>query len=139
MRTINKVILMGNLGGDVELRYTDGGRAVGKFSLATRHVKKRDDGTLDERVDWHRVVAFGPLAERCSTYLGKGSGVVVDGRISPHSFEDKEGQRRKIVEVVAHDVLFLPRPQGSEERSAAKPEVRPAAPAASPEAGDVPF
>jgi len=109
MRTINKVILLGNLGADVELRYTDAGKAVGKLSLATRHARKLDDGSWEELVDWHKVVTFGTLAERCSTYLSKGSGVVVEGRLSARSFEDKEGQRRRVQEVIATDVLFLPR------------------------------
>lgn len=140
MRTINKVILLGNLGADVEMRYTDTGTAIGKFSLATRFVKKRDDGSLDERVDWHKIVTFGPLAEKCSTYLSKGSGVVVEGRLSPRTFDDKEGQRRKVTEVVAFDVLFLPRrsPAPGESvsptvsQTATPPEPRPAD-------ADVPF
>jgi single-strand DNA-binding protein len=136
MRTINKVILLGNLGADVEMRYSETGTAVGKFSLATRFAKKQADGSFDERVEWHKVVTFGPLAEKCSTYLTKGSGVVVEGRLSQHSFEDKEGNRRKITEVVAFDVLFLPR-RSPAPGDTVSPTTTP--PASAPVEADAPF
>jgi len=109
MRSINRVFLLGNLGSDVELRYTEDGRPVGKLSLATRYARKLDDGSWEERTDWHRIVAFGPLAERCNAHLAKGSGVLVEGRLSEHSFEDANNVRRKITEVIAREVVFLPR------------------------------
>jgi single-strand DNA-binding protein len=113
MRGVNKVFLLGNLGGDVEMRYGKDGQPIARFSVATGHARKNEDGTWDERTDWHKVKAFGPLAERCSQRLSKGSPVLVDGRLSPHSYEDEAGVRRKIVDVVAWDVVFLHRRQPS--------------------------
>ena len=128
MRSINRVFLLGNLGADVELRYTKDGRPVGNLSLATRHARKLDDGTWEELTDWHRIVAFGPLAERCNTHLSKGSGILVEGRLNERSFEDSNKIRRKVTEVIARDVVFLPR----RERPAESPSEAPAD-------ADVPF
>lgn len=128
MRSINRVFLLGNLGADPEMRYTEDGRPVGKLRLATTHARKLDDGTWEELTDWHSIVAFGPLAERCNTHLSKGAGILVEGRLNERSFEDANKIRRKVTEVIAREVVFLPRPQP-------KPEARAEA---APDA-DVPF
>ncbi len=109
MRSVNKVFLLGNLGGDVEMRYGQDGQPIARFSVATGHARKQDDGSWEERTDWHRVKAFGPLAERCAQRLSKGSPVLVEGRLSPRTWEDDSGQKRKLVEVVAWEVVFLHR------------------------------
>jgi len=134
MRTINRVFLLGNLGADVELRYTEGGQAVGKLRLATSRARKLDDGTWEELTDWHNVVAFGTLAERCNTHLAKGSGVMVEGRLSERSFEDSSGARRKITEVIAREVVFLPRRQATPQ-----PRPEPAPRGDDQQDADVPF
>lgn len=109
MRSINKVFLMGNLGADIELRYSEAGKPIGKMRLATRHARKQEDGSWEELTNWHRVVLFGPLAERCHKHLSKGSGVLVEGRLSERNYEDADNVKRHITEVIAWEVVFLPR------------------------------
>ena len=95
MAGVNKVILIGRLGGDPELRYTNSGSAVANFSLATSVNWVNKSGEREERTDWHRVVAFGRLGEICGEYLNKGKQVYVEGRLQTRSWEDKDGNRRK--------------------------------------------
>ena len=109
MRSINRVYLLGNLGSDVELRMTQAGKPVAHFNVATHAARKLEDGTWEERTEWHRVVVFGPQAEVCSHHLSKGAGVLVEGRISTRSYEDDQKARRFVTEVIAHEVHFLPR------------------------------
>ncbi len=108
MRTMNKVFLAGNLGADVDLRQTQDGTSVAIFRLATSKARKLDDGSWEERVDWHRVKAFGTLADRCGTYLAKGAPALVEGRLVHRSYETEDKVRKWITEVVAYDVVFLP-------------------------------
>lgn len=107
MRSLNKVFLMGNLGADVDLRYSKDGKPRAVFSVATSQMRKREDGDWAEETEWHRVVAFSTLAERCSTYLRKGSAVLVEGRAQRRSWEDPERGRQWMHEVIAYDVVFL--------------------------------
>ncbi len=104
---VNKVILVGNLGRDPELRYTQGGQAVANFSLATSESFSKKDGTRDERTEWHRIVVWGRTAENCSQYLAKGRTVYIEGRLQTREWENKEGQKQRTTEVVAQTVQFL--------------------------------
>ncbi|MBW2313395.1 MAG: single-stranded DNA-binding protein [Deltaproteobacteria bacterium] len=114
MAGVNKVILVGNLGRDPELRYTQQGTAVANFSLATSERFKKKDGTRDERTEWHRIVVWGQTAEFCSQYLSKGRTVYIEGRLQTREWENKEGQKQKTTEIVAQEVQFVgPREGGS--------------------------
>ena len=107
MASVNKVILVGNLGRDPELRYTQQGTAVANFTLATNENFQKKDGSRDERTEWHRIVAWGKTAELCSQYLSKGRTVYIEGRIQTREWENKEGQKQKTTEIVAQTVQFL--------------------------------
>jgi len=100
--SLNKVQLIGNLGGDPELRQTSSGIAVCSFSLATT---EKWDG--NEKTEWHKIVAWKRLAETCGQYLTKGSTVYVEGKIQTREWEDKDGNKRWTTEVTARDVQFL--------------------------------
>lgn len=106
-RGINKVILIGNLGADPEMKYTAGGTAICKFRLATTEVFKDRDGNQQERTEWHRVVAWAKLAEICGQYLSKGKPVYVEGSLRTTSWDDQNGNKRYMTEVNARDVQFL--------------------------------
>ena len=107
MGSVNKVILVGNLGADPELKYTPSNRPVCNLSVATNEVWKDKQGQKQERVEWHRVNVWGDQAEHCSKYLAKGRMVYVEGRIQTRSWDDKEGKKRYTTEVVADRVVFL--------------------------------
>ena len=107
MGSVNKVILVGNLGADPELKYTPSNRPVCNLSVATNEVWKDKGGQKQERVEWHRVNVWGDQAETCSKYLTKGRMVYVEGRIQTRSWDDKEGKKRYTTEVVADRVVFL--------------------------------
>ncbi|HFB98658.1 MAG TPA: single-stranded DNA-binding protein [Bryobacterales bacterium] len=100
-RGVNKVILVGNLGSDPEIRYTQNGTAVSQLSLATNERVKRN-GEWTDRVEWHRIVAWGKLAEFAGNHLRKGNLVYVEGRLQTRHWEDRDGARRAQTEVVAH-------------------------------------
>jgi single-strand DNA-binding protein len=106
--TVNKVILVGHLGQDVKLAYTQGGTAVGNFSLATDESYKDAQGNKVDRTEWHRVVVWQKLAELCNNYLKKGSKVYIEGKIQTRQWE-KDGVIRYTTEVVANQVVFLDR------------------------------
>ena len=107
MASVNRVILIGNLGRDPELRYTPSGTAVANFSLATTDRFSNKQGERQERTEWHRIVAWGRTAELCAQYLSKGRSVYVEGRLQTNEWEDKEGQKRRTTEIVAQTVQFL--------------------------------
>lgn len=107
MASVNKVILIGNLGRDPELRYTPGGQAVANFTLATNERFSTKDGEKQERTEWHRIVAWGRTGELCAQYLSKGRSVYLEGRLQTREWEDKEGQKRRTTEIVANTVQFL--------------------------------
>ena len=106
--SVNKVLLLGNLGGDPELRYTPSGQAVANFNLATNE-RVQKDGNWEDRTEWHRVVVWAKLAERCNEYLKKGSSVFLEGRIQTRKWQDREGGDRYTTEIVAFTVQFLSR------------------------------
>jgi single-strand DNA-binding protein len=113
---INKVILIGNLGADPEVKYTQDGTAWTSFNLATSERWKDKEGQMQEQTEWHRIVAWRRLAEVCKEYLHKGSKVYVEGKLQTRKWQDKEGQDRWTTEIVARDVQFLT-PKGGEGTS----------------------
>lgn len=107
-RGINKVILIGNLGNDPEVKYTASGSAVANVSIATsENWKDKATGENQERTEWHRIVFFGKLAEIVGEYLKKGSQVYVEGRLQTRKWQDKEGQDRYTTEIVANEMQML--------------------------------
>ena len=119
-RDLNKVMLIGRLGADPEMRYTSGGTAVTNFRVAcSRRRRAGQEGEVREETDWFTVVAWDKLAEITSSYLTKGSKVYVEGRLQTRSWDDQSGQKRYATEVVANDMIMLDsrrgdRPEGGE-------------------------
>jgi single-strand DNA-binding protein len=107
MGSVNKVILVGNLGRDAELRYTPGGAPVAQFSMATTEVWNDKNGQKQEKTEWHRVVLWGKTAETLSEYLTKGKQVYVEGRLQTREWNDKEGNKRTTTEVRGDRVVLL--------------------------------
>lgn len=108
MAGVNKVILVGRLGRDPELRYTPSGAAVANFSIATSEEwKDRETGEKQERTEWHRIVAWRRLGEICGEYLRKGSQVYIEGRLQTKEWEDRDGNKRYTTEVVAQSMQML--------------------------------
>ena len=112
MAGVNKAILIGNLGRDPELRYTQNGQAVTNFSLATSESWTDKNGERSEKTEWHRIVAWAKTAELCAQYLSKGRTVYIEGRLQTRDWEDKEGVKRQTTEIVANTVQFLGGPRG---------------------------
>ncbi len=104
---INKVILIGNLGKDPEVRHSPNGSAVGNLSIATSESWTDKNGQKQEKTEWHRVVVFGKLAELCGQYLTKGRQAYIEGKLQTRSWQDKDGQTRYTTEVVAQSIQFL--------------------------------
>jgi len=109
MSGVNKAILLGNLGKDPELRKLDDGRAVANFSIATSETYKNKAGEKVTNTEWHNVVLWSPLAEIAENYLKKGSQVYIEGKISNRSYEDKDGVKKYVSEVVGRDLRLLGR------------------------------
>lgn len=108
MRSLNKVMLIGNLGSDPEIRHTPSGQAVVNFRLATNEVfGGRDGAERQERTEWHRVIAWGKLAEICNEYLRKGRQVYIEGRIQTRNWQDQQGNQKYMTEVVATTMMML--------------------------------
>jgi len=106
--SVNKVILIGNLGRDPETRFTNSGTSVTSFSIATKESFADKSGARQERTDWHNIIVWGKQGEACAQYLKKGSPVYVEGRISYREYEAKDGSgKRKVTEIVATRVQFL--------------------------------
>jgi len=114
MASVNKVILVGNLGRDPELRYIPSGQAVANFTLATNERWRDKDGNNQERTEWHRIVVWGKSAENCAQFLQKGRSVYIEGKLQTQEWEDKDGNKRRTTEVVAQTVQFLGGRGGSE-------------------------
>lgn len=104
---VNKAIILGNLGKDPELRYTPSGLAIARFPVATNERWLDQSNQRQERTEWHNIVVFGKQAENCGQYLSKGRQVFVEGSIRTRSYEDKDGNKRYVTEIVARDVRFL--------------------------------
>ncbi len=138
MASVNKVILIGNLGKDPEVRYMPSGDAIATISVATTETFKDRDGAKQERTEWHRVVFFGKLAEIAGQYLKKGRPVYVEGRIHTNKWQDKNGQDRYTTEIIANDMKMLGSrgdASGSAPFSAEGPEMEDSAPAPRPPQG----
>jgi single-strand DNA-binding protein len=133
--TVNKVILVGRLGADPEIKYTPSGRAYANFNVATNAVWKDQEGNQKDRTDWHRVVAWGKLAEIIGEYLKKGSSVYLEGRLQTRSWDDQNGLKRYITEVVATDMEML----GKKETDSGEPIPSADIPAEEPPVNDLPF
>ena len=119
MSGVNKAILLGNLGKDPEIRKLDDGRAVANFSIATSESYKNKSGEKVTNTEWHNIVLWSPLAEIAESYLKKGSQLYLEGKISNRSYEDKDGVKKYISEVVGRDITLLGKPtsEGSNENS----------------------
>jgi len=107
MTGVNKVILIGNLGKDPEVRHLDNGRAVANFSLATSENYKNREGEKVSTTEWHNIVLWTPLAEIAEKYLNKGNQIYLEGKLTNRSYEDKEGNRKYITEVVGQNLTML--------------------------------
>lgn len=105
--SVNKAILVGNLGKDPEIRFTGTGRAVCKFPLATTTSWNDNEGNRQERTEWHNVIVWGKQGENCGKFLSKGRQVFVEGEIRSRSYDDKDGNKRYITEIIAQNVRFL--------------------------------
>jgi len=136
---LNKVLLIGNLGRDPELRYTPDGTPVCNFSIATSD-KWTDKATNErkERTEWHRIVAWRRLAEICGEYLAKGRQVYIEGKLQTRAWE-KEGITRYTTEIIAADVQFLGKRDDSSSRVPIVPSAPEAAPAQDEKDDDIPF
>lgn len=110
-RSVNKVILIGNLGRDPELRYAPSGSAVASFSMATGEQWKDQEGNPQERTSWHNIVVWGKLAEIAAEYLKKGRKVYIEGRLQYRDYEGKDGNKRYVTEIVVNDLVMLGSPR----------------------------
>ena len=117
---VNKVILVGNLGRDPEVRYTPGGQAVANFTVATNEAWTDKSGQKQERTEWHRIVVWGKQAELCGEYLTKGRQVYIEGRLQTREWTNKEGAKQYTTEVVANQVVFLSGGERGQGRSASR-------------------
>lgn len=143
-RGVNKVILVGNLGADPELRYTPAGSPVATFNVATSETWKDKDGNAQERTEWHRIVVWNKLAEVAGEYLKKGSQVYLEGRLTTRNWQDKDGVKRYTTEIVAQTFLMLGRKaEGGAGREPAEAPPEPDEAAAGPSSKvteeDLPF
>ena len=121
-RGVNKVILIGNLGNDPEVRYTPGGSAVASVSLATSETwRDKQSGELQDRTEWHRVVFFNRLAEIVGEYLHKGSKIYVDGSLRTRKWQDKSGAERYTTEIIANEMHMLDNRVGGTKEKFAPP------------------
>jgi single-strand DNA-binding protein len=136
MASVNKVILIGNLGRDPEVRYTPNGDAVANLSIATTERWKDKNGEMQEQTEWHRVAFFGRQAEVCGEYLRKGSSVYVEGRLQTRKWTDKEGNERTTTEIRGDRMQMLGGRGGGGTRE--MPEVESAQPAESTPAAKKP-
>jgi single-strand DNA-binding protein len=129
-RDVNKVMVMGNLGADPEMRFTADGTPITNFRIAVNRMVGGTSGERRQETDWFTIVAWRKLAETCNQYLTKGKRVYIEGRLQIRSWQDKEGQTRYQTEIIANDVIFLdratsPLPGGAQEDSADLGEMEP--------------
>jgi len=123
MAGVNKVILIGRLGADPEVKYLTNGTTVANFRMATSETRVNRSGEKTTTTEWHRIVAFGRLAEICGEYLNKGKQVYVEGRIRNRSWEDKEGKKRWTTEIVASQMQMLGAPGAPTEMAGPEREL----------------
>jgi single-strand DNA-binding protein len=128
--SVNKVILVGRLGKDPEVKYTQGGTAVARFSLATDEVWKDQSGEKQQKTEWHNIVAWNKLAEICGQYLAKGRLVYIEGRLQTRNWEDKDGNKRTTTEIRADNMVMLGgRPEEGRQEKSVSPAASLEAPA----------
>ncbi len=121
MVSVNKIIIIGNLGGEPEMRFAPNGRPVTSFSVATNHRYTTAEGEPKEETEWFTVVTWGKLAEQCNQFLNKGRLVYVEGRLHSHSWDSQDGQKHFRNEIIANRVSFLDRQAGAATVAAAPP------------------
>jgi len=139
MAGVNKVILVGRLGRDPEVRYTPNGVAIANFSIATSEEwKDKDTGEKQERTEWHRIVAWRRLGEICGEYLHKGSQIYIEGRLQTRDWEDRDGNKRYTTEIVAQNMQMLGKPS-REGRAESQEERYPTEEPVSIPDDDIPF
>lgn len=143
-RGINKVILVGNLGNDPDTKFTQGGMAITRISLATTSVRKDKDGNQQERAEWHRVVFFGKLGEIAGEYLRKGSSVYVEGALKYDKYTGTDGVEKYSTDIIADEMQMLGGREGGEQKSGGQRPARQAPPQNSPadefdDPSDIPF
>ena len=117
MASVNKAIIIGRLGKDPEVRYTQSGQAMARFTVATNETWMDRENGRQERTEWHNIVVWGKQAETCGQYLSRGSQVYIEGRIETRKFEDKEGKERYFTDINARQVTFLGGRDGGSARS----------------------
>ena len=124
MRGLNRVMIIGNLGQDPEMRYTPSGKPVTTFSVAVNRTWKTPDGERHEETEWFNIVAWDGLAETCKQYLSKGAPVYVEGRLQTRKWDDQEGKKHSRTELVASGMIILGdrRPQATESAASVSPE-----------------
>ena len=138
-RSVNKVILIGNLGKDPELRYTSSGVAVATFSVATNESWKDPDGNPQEKTEWHNVVAWRKLAEICGEYLKKGSKLYLEGRLQYRTYDDKNGVKRYVTEIVMDQMVMLDSRGGGQGSSSMEHAAPPQQEGGGEKSDDLPF
>ncbi|MFH1124699.1 MAG: single-stranded DNA-binding protein [Pseudomonadota bacterium] len=138
MASVNKVILVGNLGAEPELRYTPGGKAVATFNVATHEQWTGKEGEKEERTEWHKIVAWARLGEICGEYLHKGSQVYIEGRLQTRNWEDREGIKRYTTEIVAQTMQMLGSPSKTGAAKSAEERFPSEEPVSIPD-DDIPF
>jgi len=111
-RGLNKVMILGNVGKDPEIRYSKSGSAIANLTVATTEGRKQPSGEYEDQTEWHRVVFFGKQAETCKDYLHKGSKVFIEGRLQTNTWEDKDGKKNYTTEIIGFTMLMLD-PKGS--------------------------
>lgn len=139
MAGVNKVILLGRLGKDPEVRYTNSGTAITSFSMATSTAFTNKEGQKEEKTEWHKIVAFGRLGEICGEYLAKGKQVYIEGRIQTRDWEDKDGNKRWTTEIIVQNMQLLGAPGAEKDRSSSSEPPPLDESSAGPPESDVPF
>ena len=121
MKSINKVTLIGHTGRAPEVRYTQGGAPVANFSLATNEFWTSNTGERQEKTEWHKIVAWGKLAEFCQEYVHKGSYLYIEGRIQTRNYDDRDGVKRYVTEIRAMEIGLLDRKPGLDQAAGEPP------------------
>lgn len=134
--SLNKVMLIGNVGKDPEVRHLEGGSVMARLSLATTERYRDKSGEMQEQTEWHNIVCWRSLAERCEKYVKKGSQLFIEGRLRSRSWEDKSGQMKYTVEIVADTLQILGRKQDDSAAVNTQPNIQEIIPQ---DDGDLPF
>ncbi len=137
--SLNKAMIIGNLGRDPEMRYTPSGQAVTQFTVAVNRNYKGQNGEWQEETEWFRIVVWGQQAERAAEHLRKGNKVYIEGRLQTRQWEDQSGQKRYTTELVANQVTNLERRVRDESEEGSAPPARPSRPAPAADAGGEKF